>query len=67
MTITMHGPAEMADTSDWGNLEWENIERELYCSARELCVGYVALAAWKTFSAPKGSARSERVLDTSDL
>ena len=45
MTIAMNDPSvEMADTSDWGNLGWEDIEEELYGSAREVCVGYVALA-----------------------
>jgi len=49
MTIAMHDPSvEMADTSDWGNLGWEDIEEELYGSAREVCVGYVALAAWSS-------------------
>ena len=49
MTIAMHDPnVEMADMSDWGNLGWEDIEEELYGSAREVCVGYVALAAWSS-------------------
>lgn len=44
MTITLHDPSVgMADTSDWGNLEWEDIEEELYGSAREMSVGHIAL------------------------
>jgi len=49
MTIAIHGlSAEIAETSDWGNLEWEDIEEELYGSAREVSVGHIALAAWSS-------------------